>query len=113
MTLLPSAYAALEPFVAEWALTTTAERAAKRGSATPDQRKAFYDAAMPLAGQALTELDAKPLADLSEAETRLLDLVLTFGHISLAVEVQAGAEAEHTRWRNRMVITRAPADEAA
>jgi len=110
MSLLPEGYQALEPFAADWALPTAAERAAKRGDSTPAQRKAFYEAALPLAGPALSALDAKPLVSLDDKERRLLDLLLTFAHVSLAVEVQGEAEAQHTLWRNRMQITRAPAD---
>jgi hypothetical protein len=110
MGLLPEGYEPLEPFAADWALPTAAKRATKRGASTPEQRKAFYGAALPLAGGALTALDAKPLEALSEAEHRLLNLLLTFAHISLAVEVQGEAEEQHAVWRNRMQITRAPAD---
>lgn len=110
MSLLPEGYEALEPFAADWSLPTAAERAAKRGDATPEQRKAFYDAALPLAGAALAALDAKPLEALSEKEQRLLNLLLTFAHVSLAVEIQGEAEALHAFWRSRMQITRAPAD---
>lgn len=110
MSLLPEGYGALEPFAADWALPTAAERAAKRGNAAPEQRKAFYDAALPLAGAALTGLDAKPLEALNVQEQRLLNVLLTFAHVSLAVEVQGEAEAQHAVWRSRMQITRAPAD---
>ena len=110
MSLLPPGYADLEPFVAIWALPTTAERAARRGDSTPEERQAFYDAMSPHAAEALAALDTRPLDQLDEAETRLLNLLLAFGHASLAVEIQGDAEAQHTLWRNRMVITRAPAD---
>lgn len=110
MSLLPAGYAHLEPFVAAWSLPTTAERAARRGDSSPAERQAFYDAMSPIAAKALAELDAKPLTALDEAEQRLLNMLLAFGHASLAVEIQGDVEAEHTRWRNRMIITRAPAD---
>ena len=110
MSLLPAAYAALEPFVADWALPTTAARAARRGSSTAAERQAFYDAVQPVAGEALAGIEARPLESLSEAEKRLLDLLLTFAHVSLAVEIHGKAEAAHTPWRNRMVITRSSAD---
>lgn len=112
MSLLPNDFAALEPFVAEWALASTAERAAKRGSATPEQRQAFYDAMLPLVGKVLADLDVKPIAELDAREKRLLDLALMFSHVSLAVEIQGKAEAEHSRWRAKMRITQAPADRA-
>ena len=113
MSLLSSAYAALEPFAADWALPTTAERAAKRGSSTEAERQAFYDAVMPVAAQALSELDGRPLASLDASEKRLLDLLLAFSHVSLAVELQRDDEAQHAVFRQRMRITASPADKAA
>lgn len=108
--LLPPGYSQLEPFVANWALPTTFARAARRGDSTPQERQAFYDAVQPLSGAAMAAIESKPLEDLTEAENRLLDLLLTFAHVSLAVEVQGKAEEEHSRWRERMVITRSAAD---
>jgi len=108
--LLPPGYARLEPFVADWALPTTFARAAKRGNSTPQERQAFYDAVQPLAAEAMAGIESKPLEDLTEAENRLLNLLLTFAHISLAVEIHGKAEQEHSRWRQRMVITRSAAD---
>lgn len=110
---LPPAYAALEPFAAEWALPTTAQRAARRGSSSEAERQALYDAVMPIAAQALAELDGKPLASLDAGEKRLLDLLLSFSHVSLAVELQRDEEPQHAVFRQRMQITRSPADQAA
>lgn len=110
MSLLPAGYETLEPFAAEWALPTSAQRATKRGESSPEARQAFYAAALPVAGPALAALDAKPLGELDAQEKRLLDLLLTFSHIALAVEIQGEAEAQHTPWRNRMRVTAAPAD---
>ncbi len=113
MSLLPSAYAALEPFATDWALHTTAERAAKRGSSTEAERQALYAAVMPVAAQALSELDGKPLASLDASEKRLLDLLLSFAHVSLAVELQRDDEPQHAVFRQRMLVTASPADKAA
>ncbi len=113
MPLLPSAFAALDPFVAEWALPSAAARAALRGRSSAGARAAFYAAMSPLAAAAITTLDAKPLRALDEREQRLMNLLLAFAHVSLAVEVQGEAEARHTPWRERMAITQAPADRAA
>ena len=40
----------------------------------------------------------------------MLDLLMCFAHVSLAVEVQGDAEDQHRLWRDCMVITQAPAD---
>jgi hypothetical protein len=113
MSLLPPAYAALEPFAVDWALATTAERAAKRGISTEAERQALYAAVMPVAAQALSELDGKPLASLDAREKRLLDLLLSFSHVSLAVELQRDDEPQHAVFRQRMRLTASPADKAA
>lgn len=107
---LPAGFAALEPFVAQWAIPGSAARAAARGSSTPEQREAFFAAAQPLAGAAFERLDAKTLSELDEAEVRLLDLMMSLGHVSLAVEIQGTDEAAHAIWRERMRVTNAPAD---
>lgn len=110
MALLPEAYAQLEPFAARWSLPTTAQRTVARSTSTAEERQAFYDAMSPLAAGVLDALDAKPLEALSEAEKRLLDLVLAYAHVALAVEIQGKEESWHRQWRDRMVVTRSPAD---
>ncbi|MBC2667522.1 hypothetical protein ACFOON_02605 [Novosphingobium piscinae] len=109
-TALPPGFAALEPFVAGWALPTTAARAARRGEATSDEREQFFAAASPLVASALAHLDARPLHALDPAEQRLLNLLLALAHVGLAVEMQGPAEARHALGRARMQITRAVAD---
>ena len=110
MTLLPDAYAQLEPFAAAWALPTTAQRAAARSTSSVEERQAFYDAVSPHAAAILDALDTRPLDALTDQEKRLLDMVMAFGHVALAVEIQGPDEARHRVWRDRMVITRASAD---
>lgn len=110
MSLLPEAYAQLEPFVGQWALPTTAQRTMARSTSTAEERQAFYDAMSPLAASVIEGLDAKPLAALSDVETRLLDMALAYAHVALAVEIQGREEAWHRQWRDRMVVTRSPAD---
>lgn len=110
---LPAGYEALEPFIARWALPGSAARAGARSNSTAEERAAFYAAAAPLAGPALAALDTKPLAALTAAERTLLDLMLGFAHVSLAVEVQGKDEPWHRQWRDRMAVTAAPADRAA
>lgn len=113
MALLPEAYSQLEPFAAQWALPTTAQRTMERSNSTPEARQAFYDALSPIAAGVIDELDAKPLEALSDAEKRLLDMILAYAHVALAVEIQGPEEAWHRQWRDRMVVTRSPADLAA
>lgn len=107
---LPIGFEALEPFAAVWAIDNAAGRAAMRGDAAEADRRAFYQAASPLLEPALAHLDARPLADLEPRETRLMHLMLSLAHVALAEEMQQKVEAEHTRLRRFMPITRAPAD---
>ncbi len=111
--LLPAGFEALEPFVDRFALPDTAARAARRGDSTPEERAAFHAAAQPLVGPALDMLDTKPLDSLGEEDRRLLNLVLAYGHVALAVEVQGPDEERHAAMRSYMRITRSPADAAA
>lgn len=108
--LLPPDFAALEPFVARWAVAGSAERAGLRGAASPEEREAFFGAAGPLLEPALDYLDSRPLAELDAAEERLMTMMLSFAHVAQAVEIQGPDESGGARWRARMRITRTPAD---
>lgn len=107
---LPAGFKALEPFAANWAGRTAADRAALRGAYPPAERAAFHAACAPLIEGGLRQLDAKPLHDLDEGERRLLDLFLTYAHVSLAIDVQASDEDRHRPLREAMRVTRAPVD---
>lgn len=105
---LPPGFEALEPFVASWALAGAAHRAQLRSASR--EARAFYEAALPLVADALACLDAKPLDRFDEKETRLMNLLLSLCHVSLAVEVQGDTEAKHAEFRRHLRITRAPSD---
>jgi hypothetical protein len=107
---LPEGFAALEPFVDDWAIATSAARAARRDDTSAAEQEGFYNAAREFLDPALTLLDGKPLGKLDARERRLLDLMLTLAHVSIAVEVQRDFEPQHTVMRRYMRITRTPAD---
>jgi len=107
---LPAGFDALEPFVETWAISGTAARAQRRNESSPEERIAFYEAFKDLAERALTQLDEKPLERLDDQERRLRDLLLSFAHVALAVELQGDAEPEHAKLRQELRITHAPAD---
>lgn len=109
-TLLPDGYEALEPFAAGWAIHGTAERDRRRGESTSEERVAFFEAAKDVVARALEQLDRKPLHQLDEREQRLLDMLLSFAHVAMAVEILDKAEPRHARFRKAMTITRSPAD---
>ena len=110
-TLLPPDFAVLEPFAARWSVANSADRAALRGASSAEERQMFFAAAGPLLEPALDYLDARPLAGLDAAEQRLMALMLALAHVAQAVEIQGPDESGGTAWRERMRITRAPADE--
>ena len=111
MSQLPVGFTALDPFVECWAVTGSAARANLRGSSSAEDRAAFYDAMLPLAAQALDYLDARTWGQYDAAEDRLMAMLLSFAHVSIAVEIQKEDEASHAIARTFIPITHAPADE--
>jgi hypothetical protein len=112
-TSLPTSFVALEPFVARWAIASTAERCAARSNSTSDEREAFFVAAGPMLDAALDHLDHQPLEALSPEDQRLMDLMLSLAHVALAVEIQGPDEEKSAPWRDRMRIDRSTADRGA
>ena len=112
MSALPTGFEALEPFVGQWARATSALRDAARSSSTDAERQAFFAAAFAQLPAALDHLDATPLAEHDERQTRLMQLCLSLAHVALAVESQTDDEPRHARHRAALQITRTPADEA-
>jgi len=108
--LLPPGFEPLLPYVEAWSLAGAARRAQRRIESDETERAAFYAAAKDLVPAAIAHLDRKPLAQLDASETRLMNLVLSFAHVALAVEVQGDAEARHSEFRSHFTITRASAD---
>jgi len=112
-TSLPVGFEALSPFVEFWAADTAAKRAQCRDSSDEADRAAFYSAMNALISDALTYLDAKPLSEFDDSDQRLMQLALSFAHVSMAVELQREEEPRHALNRPYMRITRAPSDRAA
>jgi hypothetical protein len=108
---LPAGFEALTPFVRFWAVDTAAERARCRDLADEASRGEFYRVAGELAPKALDYLDAKPFVEFDERERRLMKLVLSFAHVSMAVELQREQEPQHAKDRPYLRITRATADQ--
>lgn len=109
---LPSGFESLEAFVETWASEDAAGRAQARMERSETERAAFYEAVQPRLPEALARLDAKPLAELDPAEERLMNLLLAFAHVAMAVEVQGEDEPRFAELSRHMHITRASADEA-
>ena len=107
---LPEGFESLEFYVDRWAIEGSANRDARRGDSTEDERVAFFEATKGLVPQALELLDRKPLKQLDEQENRLMNLLLSFCHVTMAVEMLGKAEPRHAQSRKPMPITRSPAD---
>jgi hypothetical protein len=84
---LPEGFADLEPWVAEWAKPTRAERYAVRLSKTADELAAFYDAIAPRAEEAVAYLDTLDLDALPADAMRLLQLLYSMILVSYAVNI--------------------------
>ncbi len=108
--LLPEGFAELEEFAPHWAGDSAGARAHLRDSATPAAALAFYVAMQPVLEAALAFLDRKPLAEHDDGEQRLMRLLLSYAHVAMGVEVQGDDEPAHSRLRQHMRLTRAPAD---
>lgn len=75
---LPEAFSDLEPFVAEWALTSEQARFLKLHSVGIGDLRAFYDAVLPRLQQVLDHLNAHRIDDLPPPERTLFNLAMTF-----------------------------------
>ena len=107
---LPTGFEALEPFVDAWAIEGAANRAKRRLESTEAERVAFFNAAKDLVVCALDYLDRTPLGELDAKEKRLMDLLLSVCHVSLAVEIQGDGEVQHADGARHIRITKATAD---
>ena len=107
---LPPGFEALEPFVERWASADADQRAQQRRASSEDERVDFFEAAKGLVDTALAHLDGTPLNELDPAQKRLLNLLLAFTHVSLAVEMQREREPMLSEMSRHMPITRASAD---
>lgn len=109
-TSLPAGFEALAPFVASWAIDNANGRMQARLKSSEAERTAFFAAVQPLLADGLAFLDRKRLDQFDAAETRLMQLFLSFAHVALAVETQGDDEPKHADGARFITITRAPAD---
>lgn len=109
-SLLPTEFAALEPFVGTWAIAGAANRMKRRLESTEKDRVSFFNAAKDLVKPALAYLDQKPLDQFDDQEKRLMNLMLSFCHVLLAVETLGSDEPRHAAFARLMTITRATSD---
>ena len=86
-TLLPPAFADLEPFASTWCLATEPERWERRQATSLDEMQAFYDRCFPRAEDAIQHCDRFELDAMPDDATRLLQLLHSLALVSYAVEV--------------------------
>lgn len=86
MTVLPAAFADLEPY-ADWVLPSERDRFAKRLASTMDELQAFYDAAFPRLQEGTAYLKGVALDGISEEDRNLLWLFCSLVTVSFPVEV--------------------------
>jgi hypothetical protein len=84
---LPQEFSDLQPFVADWALPTRAQRYEARLSKPFDELVTFYDAVAPRAEQAIAYLNGVDIDDLPEDAMTLLHLLYSMILVSYAVNV--------------------------
>lgn len=88
---LPADFAALEPFVAKWALGTSKQRHQQRLQSTTAELQAFYDAILPEMRKLLAALDEYALGTLPEELHKLYWLSLSFAEIAPHIELYKGS----------------------
>jgi hypothetical protein len=84
---LPEQFAALEPFVARWALPREKDRWKARVTSPMAEIQAFYDTMLARFDEVVAYLDRHPLDAIPEADRPLFYLTLAFMDISPAVEI--------------------------
>jgi hypothetical protein len=87
MSNLPEPFADLEPFAADWALPTRAQRYEARLSKPYDDLVLFYDAVAPRAEAAIAYLNGLDINELPPDAERLLQLLYSMILVSYAVNV--------------------------
>lgn len=109
-TRLPPGFEAQEALAAAWAIAGADNRRLRRIESGKAEREAFFQALTPVVPAALEYLDRKPLEAFDETEKRLMDMLLTYAHVALAVELQGDDEPKHALGARRVTITRALSD---
>ncbi len=94
--LLPAEFADLEPFAATWCLATEPERWERRLATGMEDLRAFYDACLPRAEEAISYCDRFDLHALPDPAARLLELLHSFALVTYAVEVWGEQVPLHT-----------------
>lgn len=95
VSLLPPAFADLDPMALVWALPSFDARMQRRAAAPMEEIRAFYDAVQPRAEAALAHLERFELGALPPAETRLMHLLFALTQAAMAVEMHGTPKVPH------------------
>jgi len=88
---LPEAFCDLDRFVERWSLPTQNQREAMRRASSAEERKEFYEAAVPRLSAIIDYLNRLPLDSMPEGARRLLHLALSVAEIAPNVELYKGS----------------------
>ena len=102
---LPAGYQALEPFAAAWALDGPRERTEARHTRSIEEIRAFYDAMIAVAPQALDDLSQRELGELTPPWEQLLKMFLSLAEVGPAVEWYAQPDVIDGLPRERFPMT--------
>ena len=86
-TPLPKEFQELQPFVADWALATRAERFKRRHTGNMEEIRAYYDVIMPRVQDIVAHLNQFPLDAIPEDSKPLLHMSLSAVEIARCVEI--------------------------
>jgi hypothetical protein len=86
-TMLPSAFAELEPYAETWCLATENERWNQRLATSMAEMRQLYDAFFPRLEEAIDYCDKFPLDDMPDDALNLLHLIYSLVMVAMAVEI--------------------------
>jgi hypothetical protein len=106
---LPQQFAALQPFVADWALPSEGERLAKLTRTPIDELQVFYDAMFARAAEMKRYLEGFKIDAMPDAAATLLDLLLTFIETAHPIELNwSTTDIDDAFALDRMTVGRFP-----
>lgn len=106
---LPEGFEALEQFLTSWCCDTSAERIKVRCESSMDDIRAFYDAMLDHADDALDLIETHPIGEMPDDVARLAKLVLGLAQASVAVELHGQPRAPDAPYPNSIRLVRSTA----
>lgn len=104
--LLPKGFEALEPFLSPWCCDTSAERIQVRCESSMADIRAFYDAMLDHADEALDVIESHPIGEMPDDVARLAKLLLGLAQASVAVELHGQPRAPDAPYPNSIKLVR-------